>query len=442
MSDNFKTTEFTRKDLAGIPHLDQYAGIWLCEEATFSLLLSRIQSLDIAAHMASEVVAKTRSMGLDDAQSLIEVSGSTGILNLDGVLMKHASSVTGGTSTVLARRALKTLVTDDDIKSIVLKIESPGGTASGTQQLADDIASAAKRKRLVAHIEDLGASAAYWLASQAPEIRANSPAKVGSIGAYMVVTDSSGLAAKEGVKVHVVRAGEFKGMGIPGTEISTQQLEELQRQIEGTNSFFLDAVARGRGLSADAVKGLADGRTHFAAAAKDLGLIDGVQSFEETLAEVQGQNSFSTNRSRRMASENATASVADIKANCPGISSDKVLEFAEAGKTLDQCKNAWLQELATENAALSEANAELAKKLSDAEAKAEAAEAAATDSTLGVDPLEDSPRTSSASGSATEQFNALVSEKVAQGMTRGKATATVVRQDPNLHKAMLEEVNG
>lgn len=416
-----------------IPHYDQYAGLWLCEETTFSLLAEKVRNLDVLAHMQSEIAVRARSASLDMADELIEVQGGTGVLNLQGVLMKHVSSMFGGTSTVLARRALKSLLTNESVEKIVLRIESPGGTASGTQQLADDIREAAKQKEVVAHIEDLGASAAYWLASQASKIFANGPAKVGSIGTYMVVTDTSVMAEKAGVKVQVVKAGDFKAAGVPGTEITAKQISEVQRLVDGTNEFFLKAVSEGRGLSLEQVRKLADGRVHFASEAKDLGLIDGVQPFEMTF-----NSSINPARSPRMTVENNTASVKDIKSNCPGISAEKVLEFAEAGLSLQECKDSYLSDLIDDVKGLQEENAKLRGELAETKAAADAA----AQSSLGVDELEHSEGSGENHDSHTEQFQALVKELTDKGMAKAKATSSVVRKNPDLHKAMIAEANG
>ena len=95
----------------------------------------------------------------------------------------------------------------------MLHVDSPGGHVAGVQALADTIFQARKLKPLHAHIEDLGASAAYWLASQANTVTANSTAEVGSIGTMAVVHDSSGAAAKAGIKVYVVSSAPAAGIG-------------------------------------------------------------------------------------------------------------------------------------------------------------------------------------------------------------------------------------
>ena len=425
--------------LSTVPYLDQYAGTWAIEERAFAILSQKLSSFDIAGHLNSAPVQALRNgRAYDPIQDKVTVSDGVGIVSIGGVLMKQQTSMSGGTSTVLARRAIRMLAAEPDVKSIVLHIDSPGGTSAGTMQLGDEVRLARKSKPVYSYIEDLGASAAYWVASQAQEIVANEPAKVGSIGTYLVVHDLSKAAEMEGIKVHVIRAGDFKGQGVPGTELTEANLADLQRTVDGVNEFFLQAVSSGRGLSMEKVRELADGRVHFAKDAKGMGLIDSVETFDDFLGRLKAQNSVAV-RSQKMADEaKAVATIGQIKAACPGIDSDLVLTYAEAGKSLEECTAAFMQELATENAALKEQNAELQAKLDANEAAAKKVE----QSTLGVKPLEHSSgKSSDSGGSATEQFWALVKERQDAGMSKSQAMKSVVHSNAELHREFLAEAN-
>jgi signal peptide peptidase SppA len=165
------------------------------------------------------------------------------------------------------------------VRAILLHIESPGGTVGGTAEAYDAIVNS--RKPVHSHIEDLGASAALWIASASKSISANKSAAVGSIGTYTAIQDTSGAYAKDGVKVHVISSGGVKGGGVDGAPISDAYLAETQKRIDSITDLFVEAVAKGRGMSSARVKELADGRIHLATAAKGLGLIDKVASLDE-----------------------------------------------------------------------------------------------------------------------------------------------------------------
>jgi signal peptide peptidase SppA len=219
-------------------------------------------------------------------------AGEVAIIDVAGPITKHLSFwsfLFGGASTEETKRAVRDAMADDQVSSLLLRVDSPGGHVAGVQDLADVLFEARATKRVYAHIEDLGASAAYWLASQAHRITANATAEIGSIGTLAVIEDWSEFAAQEGVTVHVVTsqgAEAHKGMGVPGTAITAAHLADIQRRVDAVNAHFLQSIARGRKLAMTRVRSLADGRMHDAAVAQDLGLIDGVMSFEAALAQI------------------------------------------------------------------------------------------------------------------------------------------------------------
>ncbi len=182
---------------------------------------------------------------------------------------------------------VRAAVEAEDVSGILLVVESPGGTYAGTQVLADEVWAASHKKPVYIFIDDLATSAAYWIASQAERIYTLSTGIVGSLGTYMVIADSSKLTKSAGIQIHVVKAGELKGAGTPGTTVTTPQLDAWQKLVDASNDLFLSAVARGRRMSLSKVRALADGRVHLGDAALRLGLIDGIKSFDETLEELK-----------------------------------------------------------------------------------------------------------------------------------------------------------
>ena len=257
-------------------------------------VLSRLDLTQWAALDAESAMRRVRANdGDEDDRPYERTEGGTAILSMAGPLTKKATSAQslfGGTSTIETQRALREAVKDPEVKRIALHIDSPGGQVSGTADLADAVAKANKSKPVMAYISDMGASAAYWIASQASAIYANTTAMVGSIGVFTVINDMSQAAAEQGVKVHVVRAGKFKGSATPGTEVTESQLAEFQREIDAIAKVFIGAVAKGRGISQDAAASLADGRVHIGASAKKMGLIDGVMGFEDAVKALEAGN--------------------------------------------------------------------------------------------------------------------------------------------------------
>jgi signal peptide peptidase SppA len=217
-----------------------------------------------------------------------QIHGNIAVVELLGPMMKVDSKF-GGTNTVRVRHAVRELMADQDVKGIILHVDSPGGTASGLAELADEISAAVAQgtKPMWGHVDDIGASAAYWAVSQTSRVFTNRTGEVGSIGTMAILTDTSGMAAMEGVKVHVVSTGKFKGAFAPGTPITSEQLAYAQETVDTHGEFFIQGVAKGRKKPVATVRGWADGRMFFAEDAAKMGMIDGVQSFDTTLGQMQ-----------------------------------------------------------------------------------------------------------------------------------------------------------
>jgi len=263
-------------------------GCWAIEEQAASAYLDRLdrlQASDLAPPQAFWDDDRTSGRGytLED--------GGIAVLSISGPLSKEetcASWLFGGTSTVRIRQALRSAIRDPKVAKVVLLLDSPGGEVAGTADLAEDVQRLGAEKPIIAYASDLCASAAYWIGSQASEFYGNSTAQVGSIGVYMAVRDTSEATAKQGVKVHVIRTGSHKGAGVAGTPITEDHLDDWQRVVDDLNTQFVSAVARGRGMSFEEARKLADGRVHVGQHAVDLGLLDGIHPLDHVLDSLRG----------------------------------------------------------------------------------------------------------------------------------------------------------
>lgn len=235
-----------------------------------------------AAYQAGELpkVVVDESSGMD---VMAVTSDGIGIIPIQGQITKGVSSY-GGASSTLVRRAARRAVSDPDVRAVMLQVDSPGGTVDGTDEMAQDLfAIRASGKPIAAHVDGLMDSAALWAGVQAEFVSASRMSEVGSIGTLAVVQDLSGMAEAEGIKVHVISTGERKGDFVPGTEVTDEQLAKLQERVDAINAFFIDAVKRGRGMSASEVRKLATGEDWLAADAQERGLIDKVMRFDDAM---------------------------------------------------------------------------------------------------------------------------------------------------------------
>ena len=421
-------------------HIDQYFDLWCVMPERFMAMAEQLGNVNLVDHIALTQRSGTSTVSSDREYEML--SGGIALIEVSGTLMKYGSSLNESSSTIAIRRKVRLAAKDPEVLAILLRIDSPGGSSAGTQDLADDLAAAARQKTVVAYIEDLGASAAYWIASQCPKVFANRSAMVGSIGTYAVVQDYSGAAASMGIRVHVVRAGDYKGAGTPGTEITAGQLAEWQRIVDETNDFFLRGVASGRGMSLSEVRKLADGRVHIGAAAQTLGLIDGVQSFDETISQLQKKGKKPMSQTTTAA---APASIKDLRAALPGADAEFLTSQLDSEATLDQAKEAWMKHLADENKTL---RAKAKAKNEDEEADEDEPESKGGKAGKpcksrrhGVEPVGNRGGHSAAEydGDPLHDFSAAVREtmKLRPGLPRAEAVRLTAKRDPALHEAYL-----
>lgn len=169
---------------------------------------------------------------------------------------------------------------DDAIKTIILDVDSPGGTSVGVLELANRIKNCSKD--VISFTSSECCSAAYWLASQAGAGFYATPSScVGSIGVYIAYPDCSEAYKMEGVKMDVIRSGLFKGAGIPGTSLDANQRKMLQDEVDEIHAEFKQSVKSVRSFVED---GSMEGQTFSGKKAAEAGLVTGlVNGFDEMM---------------------------------------------------------------------------------------------------------------------------------------------------------------
>jgi protease-4 len=176
---------------------------------------------------------------------------------------------------------LKKAEQDDSVKAIILRIDSPGGTASASEEIAIEVARLTKPT--LASIGDVGASGAYMVASQCDEIMSTNSSAVGSIGVIMEIGDYSELAKKLGVKFVAIHEGEFKDAGSPFRGLTTTETAMLQADAKLVYDDFIAIVAKGRRMDEAKVRELATGWAWPGSKAKDLGLVDSIGNYTDAV---------------------------------------------------------------------------------------------------------------------------------------------------------------
>lgn len=229
--------------------------------------------------------------------------GAIAVIPLRGVIAHRMGTMeesSGGMSAERFAAMVRQAAADPAVGSILLDVDSPGGTIPGVPEAADAVWEAREAKPVVALANATMASAAYWIASQAHEIVAIPSAldrSIGSIGVFTVHQDLSEHLAKEGVKMTIIKAGEHKAEGNPFEPLTDELHAEIQAGVDTAYAAFVKAVARGRGVKASEVKsGFGQGRALSAVDAKAAGMIDRIDTMEGTLARLAGRKSASAMR--------------------------------------------------------------------------------------------------------------------------------------------------
>jgi signal peptide peptidase SppA len=236
----------------------------------------RLSTLEIEARTGN-----VRSTGRRQA-------GAVAVLPLSGTIFPRAnivSDVSGGTSCEMFASEFRSALADPNVRAIVLDVDSPGGLVSGVPELSAEIFRARGTKPIVAQVNSLCASAAYWIASQADEIVVTPSGEVGSIGVLSLHVDRSAADEKAGNKYTYISAGQYKTEGNPHEPLSDEAREFAQSRVDDDHGMFAQGVARGRGVRVSLVRSsYGMGRVFGADEAVRLGMADRIGTLEHTIA--------------------------------------------------------------------------------------------------------------------------------------------------------------
>lgn len=214
-------------------------------------------------------------------------SGQVAVIPVHGVISQRISmlaAMSGGTSTEFIGKALREQLRDDDVRAVVLDIDSPGGSTYGVTELANLIMDARGQKPIIAVADSVAASAGYWIGAAADNFYVTPGGLVGSIGVYAVHQDISQHAENEGVKVTLISAGKHKTRGNPYGPLSEEDVGYIQSLVDDSYNQFIRDVARGRGVPEATVRtGYGEGDVVTARKARQLRMVDGIKTLEETI---------------------------------------------------------------------------------------------------------------------------------------------------------------
>src|SRR5580693_4967297 len=207
--------------------------------------------------------------------SLTGFGDKIGVVELEGVILDP--------KTVVGQ--LKKFGDDDSIKAIIIHVNSPGGGVAASEEIYREVKRIRddKKKRIVASIETVGASGAYYVSSATNKIYADNGSVVGSIGVIAEWVNYGDLMKWAKLKPEVLKVGALKDTGDPSREMTPEERAYMQSLIDNMYGQFVQAVAEGRHAKADDIKAIADGRVWTGQEALPMHLIDQIGDFQNAV---------------------------------------------------------------------------------------------------------------------------------------------------------------
>jgi signal peptide peptidase SppA len=252
-------------------------------ETVTSFLLFKARGGHLTPEEIQARVSDTR------AAETAKAPGGVAVLPVYGVISQRMGlmqEISGGTGTDALAAQFRGALSDDAIKAIVFDIDSPGGGTYGVDELASEIRNARGIKPIVAQVNSLCASAAYYLASQADEVVVTPGGDAGSIGVYAVHEDVSKMLEQEGVTPTLIRGqnGIYKAETAPYSPLSSDARDYLQARVNEAEDAFIRAVSAGRKVPLATVRdNFGKGRMFGAQELVKRGMADRIAPMQETL---------------------------------------------------------------------------------------------------------------------------------------------------------------
>ena len=172
---------------------------------------------------------------------------------------------------------------DASIKGVILRINSPGGGVGPTQEIYREVVKLTEKKKVYVSMGTTCASGGYYIASAGQKLYANPSTITGSIGVIMELMNVEDVLRKIGIKSNTIKAGEYKDTGSPFRPMTPEERAYLDGIVTNIYDQFTKDVATGRKMNVETVKKLAEGKIYTGTMAKDVGLVDAIGNFYDTV---------------------------------------------------------------------------------------------------------------------------------------------------------------
>lgn len=249
-----------------------------------SLFFNLILLALVGATEAEGLASRSFRTGLTEA--VVEVgeagAGKIAVIPVQGVIYTDDTTEWGTSMVDDIKGALQTALEDDEVKGVVLAVDSPGGEVTASDIIYNEVLKVQKKKPVVVAMSSLGASGAYYLACAADWIVANPTTFTGSIGVIIQSLNYEGLFDKVGLDAVVFKSGKFKDMLSGSRPLTPEESAYVEGMVKQVYERFLGIVASSRALEADELRDtFADGRILTGVDAKEAGLVDQLGYLED-----------------------------------------------------------------------------------------------------------------------------------------------------------------
>jgi protease-4 len=240
-----------------------------------AIILGALIAIGILCIVLAYMFSGPLNSKLDSLGPLSKGKDKIAVVYIDGQMVADKGSNNGDAAcSGDIVKNLREATDDKNVKAIVLRVNTPGGTPVAAEEIISQINRTRATKPIVVSMGDMATSAGYFVASNADRIVANPDTFTGSIGVIWVFKNKSKLYRDEGVNYYVAKSGNFKDLGSEWRGLSEDEKGYVQSIINESYSRFVTSVAKGRNLSVEYVREIADGRVYTGSKAKDMGLVD------------------------------------------------------------------------------------------------------------------------------------------------------------------------
>lgn len=249
----------------------------------------KIRIAGVVAAVLFIAVAAAGSLSRSDSVRMLYQEPRVAVIRVNGPIVGgddadmawgSPSSTTSGALMRQFRKARQ----DDSVQAVLLRVNSPGGSAAATQEAAAELQKLKDSgKPVVVSMGDTAASGAYWLAAYGDKIYANPSTITGSIGVYMSYYDVQGLSEKLGVREEKIKSGPHKDIFSPFRPMTEEERRLTQNMVDDMYEQFVAVVAEQRHMDGEKVRSLADGRVFTGVQAKEAGLVDELGNYYDAL---------------------------------------------------------------------------------------------------------------------------------------------------------------